>query len=104
MAVATVPEEEEVMTTARSPLRMLTQQANKIAALLKAVERGDKTADDPCGKIAAALKMDRVKLAVVMDDKILSITMPWITIRETSEAGIAEYVLNQMREARDPVQ
>jgi hypothetical protein len=55
------------MTTARSPLRVLTQQANKIAALLKAVERGDKTMDDPSGKIAAALKTDRVTFAVVMD-------------------------------------
>lgn len=54
------------MTTARSPLRVLT-------------------------------------FAVMMDDKILSIEMPWATIRETSERGISEYVLKHMRGARDTI-
>jgi hypothetical protein len=36
-----------------------------------------------------------------MDDKVLTIDMPWVTIRETSEVGIAEYILRHMRDARD---
>ena len=34
----------------------------------------------------------------------IKIEMAWAMIRETSRAGIAEYILNQMREARDTVQ
>ena len=30
----------------------------------------------------------------LMDDKILKIEMPWVTIRDTSERGISEYVLS----------
>lgn len=90
------------MTTARSPLRVLKAQADKIAQALKATERGQTPfTKDPEGKIAAALKTDRIVFAVAMDDKILKITMTWATIKETSEVGIAEYILKQMRELRD---
>lgn len=91
------------MTTARSPLRILTQQANRIAKALKQAERGEPIANDPGGKIAASLARGAVKFAVVMDDKVISIEMPWTLIRETSERGISEYVLQQMKEARDAI-
>ena len=91
------------MTTSRSPLRALKAQADKIAAALKAAARGETVVSDPTGKIAAALTREAIKFAVVMDDKILSVEMPWATIRTMSEAGIAEYILKHMREARDPV-
>ena len=42
--------------------------------------------------------------AVAMDDKIFKIEMGWKTIQESSEAGLAEYIVKQMREARDGVQ
>jgi hypothetical protein len=72
-----------------------------MATALKAVERGEQIAADPGGKIAAARARESVKFAVAMDDRILSIEMSWVTIRATSEAGIAEYILKQMRDVRD---
>jgi hypothetical protein len=75
-----------------------------MSAALKAAERGETIAHDPGGKIAAARKTERVKMGLVMDDKVITIEMTWVTIRETSQAGIAEYILNLMREARDTVQ
>jgi hypothetical protein len=92
------------MTTSRSPLRVLKEQADRIAAALKAAERGEKIAADPGGKIAGARDRETVTFGVVMDDKFLKIEMPWTTVRETSEAGIAEYILKHMRGARDAVQ
>lgn len=92
------------MTTSRSPLRVLKAQADNIAKIIKAVERGDNPIEDVGGKIAAARGRESVKFAVVQDDKIISINLPWVTIRETSEAGIAEYILKHMRGARDAVQ
>ena len=89
------------MTTAQSPLRILKAQADNIAKIVKAVERGENPMEDRGGKIAAARTRDSVKFGVVMDDKVLTIDMTWATIRETSEVGIAEYILKQMREARD---
>jgi hypothetical protein len=89
------------MTTAHSPLRVLKTQADRIAAALKAAERGEKIADDPGGKIAAARSRDSVTFGVVMDDKVLKIEMAWSLIRETSEIGISEYILKQMREKRE---
>jgi hypothetical protein len=92
------------MTTARSPLRVLKAQADRIAASLKAAERGETIASDPGAKIQKALAQESIRFAVLMDDKVLKIEMAWATIRATSEAGIAEFILNQMREARDAVQ
>jgi hypothetical protein len=92
------------MTTARSPLRALRAQAKTVAATLKAAERGQPLGTKHDEKVVAARANETVTFAVVMDDKILKIEMAWTKIRETSEAGIAEYVLNQMREARDAVQ
>ena len=89
------------MTTAQSPLRILKAQADNIAKIVKAVERGENPMEDRGGKIAAARNRDSVKFGVVMDDKVLTIDMMWATIRDTSEVGIAEYILKQMREARD---
>ena len=89
------------MTTARSPLSQLKAQADKIAATLKAVERGEKIDVHFAEKIAAARDKDSFTVGVVMDDKIIKIEMPWATIRETSEAGLADWILDQMREARD---
>lgn len=86
------------MTTKHSPLRQLQAQADKIAATLKAAERGE-VAMKP-----AVEKKDSVKFGVVMDDKIITLEMPWETVRATSEAGLSAYVLRLMREQRDSVQ
>lgn len=92
------------MTTAHSPLRLLKAQADKIAQTLKAAERGEKIDIRFAEKIEAARKTDKFTVGVVMDDKLIKIDMPWATIRETSEVGLAEYILCQMREARDTIQ
>lgn len=74
-----------------------------MAAMLKAAERGEPIPGDN-GKLAAARQRDIVKFVVAMDDKVLSVEMPWSRIKETSEAGIAEFILQQMRGARETVQ
>ena len=91
------------MTTAQSPRWKLKVQAENMAATLKAFERGELPANDPGGKVAAARAKDAIKFLVAMDDKFISIDMSWATIRDTSQPGIAEFILNQMREARDAV-
>lgn len=91
------------MTTKHSPLSALKAQADKIAATLKAAERGDKIDARFAEKIAEARTKASFKTGIVMDDKVIIVEMPWTTIRETTEAGLAEYILGQMREARDAV-
>lgn len=83
------------MTTKHSPLRQLKAQADSIAQKIKAAERGELTLKD------GAEKKDAIKFGVVMDDKILTIEMPRDLIRTSSEAGISEYILKQMRETRE---
>lgn len=89
------------MTTARSPLSALKKQADTVAATLKAAERGQAIGVAHGEKVAAARARQSVTFAVVMDDKVLKIEIPWSTIQETSEAGISEYILRYMQEARD---
>lgn len=93
------------MTTKDSPLARLKEQADKMAVQLKAMERGDKsTVSDPAGKIAAARARGEITFGVVMDDKIIKITMPWETIHSTSEAGISEWIIAYMREVSETKQ
>ena len=91
------------MTTKHSPLRILKAQAEKIAAMLKAAERGEKIDVRFAEKIAAARDKNSFKIGIVMDDKIITIGMPWETIRGTSEIGLAEYIIKQMRESDDAI-
>jgi hypothetical protein len=85
------------MSTAQSPAWKLEAEADKMAKIIKAVERGEKVAADPAGKMAAALARGSVKFGIVMDDKIITINMPTATIRETDEAGIAAWIIEHMR-------
>lgn len=88
------------MTTKDSPLRALKAQADRIAAMLKAFERGEKINVRFAEKIVAARATAGVKFGIVMDDKVITIEMPWATIRSTGEGALAEYIIKQMREAR----
>lgn len=92
------------MTTAQSPLSQLKAQAHKIAALLKAAERGEQIDVRFAEKIAAARDKDSFTVGIVMDDKVLKIEIPWTTIRQTSEVGLAAWILDQMRESRNSIQ
>lgn len=92
------------MTTKHSPLRALKAQSDKIAATLKAAERGEKIDVQFAQKIDEARSRDSFSVGIVMDDKVIKIDMPWAKIRSTSEVGLSEYILRLMREARDTVQ
>ncbi|TPJ70480.1 MULTISPECIES: hypothetical protein [unclassified Mesorhizobium] len=89
------------MTTSQSPLRVLKAQADKIAAVLKAAERGDHVGAEFAGNIAAAREKPSFKTGIVMDDKVVTIDMPWATIKASSEVGLSEYILKQMRGSRE---
>lgn len=89
------------MTTSQSPLRALKAQADNIAKMLKAFERGEKIDVQFAEKIEAARGKPSVTFGVVMDDKVIKIEMSWSTMRETSEVGLAEYILKQMRGSRE---
>lgn len=89
------------MTTKHSPLSALKAQADKIAATIKAAERGEKIDVQFAEKIEAARQKESLIFAVTMDDKIIKITMSWALIRETSEAGLSEYIVKQMQESRE---
>ena len=83
---------------------ILFLQADNIAKTLKAAERGEKIDFRFAEKVKAARKTDSFTAGIVMDDKIIKITLPWTLIRETSESGLAEWILKQMRGHRDTVQ
>lgn len=69
--------------------------------MLKAIDRGERVADDPGGRISASRAKGVVKFAVLMDDKSLVIEMSWATISATSEAGLSEWILKEMRDSRE---
>lgn len=89
------------MTTKNSPLSRLKAQADNIASLLKKAERGEKIDVRYAEKIKAARLTEIFKVGIVMDDKIITLEMPWTTITESSEAGLSEYIVRQMQEAPD---
>lgn len=88
------------MTTKHSPLSALKAQADKIAAMIKAAERGEKIDVRFAEKIEQARAQDSFKVGVVMDDKIIKIEIAWSKIRETSEVALAAWILDYMRETR----
>jgi hypothetical protein len=88
---------ERGMTTSSSSLRVLTAQSNKIAATLKAAERGEGNAD----VMVKARATGKAVIAIVMDDKLVTLTIPLATIKNSSEVALAAYVLKHMKEQRD---
>jgi len=91
------------MTTKHSPISALRAQADHIASMLKAAERGDKIDVRFAEKIAAARANESFTVGIVMDDKIIKLEMPWTVISGTDQAGLSEYILDQMRETRDAI-
>lgn len=88
------------MTTKDSPRRLIKMQADKIAGMLKAAERGDPLDARFAEKIAEARARRVFKVAIVMDDKVLSIAIPWETVKNTSEAALSEFIVREMQEAK----
>ena len=91
------------MTTKHSPLRVLKQQSDTIASVIKAAERGEKVGGPFVVKIEAARSLPSFKVGIVMDDKIITLEIAWAIVRETSQVGLAEYILNQMKETRNVI-
>ncbi len=89
------------MTTRHSPLAALRKQADAMAAMIRAAERGEKVDARFAEKIEAARLQPSLKVGIVMDDKVITLELPWTTIHVASEAGLSEYIVNLMREARD---
>lgn len=87
------------MTTAKSPPEKLRAQAHHIAETLKRSAIGEKVADDPAGKIPASKERGSLKAAIVMDDKIINIDVPWATIEAASIPELCEFIFEQMSEA-----
>jgi hypothetical protein len=87
------------VTTKDSPLPQLKAQADKIASMLKAAERGE-VPPVPFGEklLASRRSKPSVRVGIIMDDKALTPDIPWSTIRELSEADLSEWIVNQMRE------
>lgn len=83
------------MTTAQSPIGKIRKQATKIARTLKAA------LTDPHPRFDAARKNPGFKAGIVMDDKVITLNVPWETIRETSEVALTEWIIKQMREIKD---
>ena len=91
------------MTTKHSPLSVLKSQADNIAKVINAFERGDNIDMQFAKKIEAARAKESFKIGIVMDDKVITIEMSWVIIRNTSEVGLAEYILRQMLESGETV-
>lgn len=91
------------MTTSQSPLSALKAQSDRIAAMLKAAERGEKIDVRFAEKIKAARTKDKLTFGIAMDDKYIKIEIPWATIRAASEVGLSEFILKEMRGARAAV-
>ena len=88
------------MTTKNSPLRALKAQADKIAAMICAAERGEAIDARFAEKLAAARDKEAFRVGIVMDDKVITIDLPWSVIRSSGRVGLAEYILGLMRETR----
>lgn len=89
------------MTTAQSPLRALKAQADSIAKTIKAAARGEPIDPGFARKLAEAKGRDAFVVGIVMDDKILQVTIQWSAIHDTSEVALAAYILKHMRESRE---
>lgn len=89
------------MTTKHSSIAALRRQAETCARTLKQAERGEHPGVKFGHKIAEARKRGSFRFGIVMDDKVITLDLPWITIRETTEAGLVEYIVGLMQERRE---
>lgn len=92
------------MTSKNSSLSKLKSQADGIAKVIAAAERGEVIDPRFKERLKAARDSLTFKVGIIMDDKIITIELPWDVIKSTGEVGLAEYILNQMRELRNTVQ
>lgn len=85
------------MSTSQSPLRVLKAQADIVARRLKAAERGERIDTQFAKSIEMARGRSEFKCGIVMDDKVIIVTVPWSIIRESSEVALAAWILKYMK-------
>ena len=85
------------MSTSASPPEKLRAQAHNIAVNLKKLAGGGQVADDPLGKIAAARARGYLDFAIVMDDKIIKIEVPFSKIDELTLPLLCDFIYDAMR-------
>lgn len=85
------------MTTSRSPLSAVKAQADHIAKTIKAAGRGEPIAPEFKAKLDAARAKDSFVVGILMDDKVIKMTLPWALIEAYSEVALAAYILKHMR-------
>ncbi len=88
------------MTTKDSPLSQLRQQGDMIAAMLKKAERGEPIPVAFGEKIAQARGRPELKLGIVMDDQVITLDLPWTTVKELSEPELSRWIVSTMRGKR----
>ena len=79
------------MTTKSLPRSQLKAQADKIAKALK---------NPLTPQMRAARQKPNFKAGIVMDDKVLTLEMPWSLVDSTEEAALSEYIVGLMQETR----
>lgn len=92
------------MTTKHSPLRVLKAQSDKIAAMIKAFERGEPVDPNFDTQIREARLRNCFRIGLVMDDKIIKIDLLWTLINSVGEVALSEYILKLMQERRETLQ
>lgn len=85
------------MTTASSPVSALRSQAERMAKVLKAAERGLPLDVFFVVKILEVRKWLIVKFVIAMDDKIMSIEMSWALIAQATEAQLVDSIIETMQ-------
>lgn len=88
------------MSTKDTPLRVLKAKADKMASILKKIERGEKVDVQFPQRIEEAKKRETFKTGIIMDDKVVTIELSWTKIRETSEPALSDFIVKLMRETR----
>ena len=88
------------MSTKHSPLSVLTMQADNIAHILKLAEAGRWVAPQFQAAITRARANETFKVGIAMDDKVISLDIPWTVIKKTSEPALAAWIVRHMQEKR----
>lgn len=85
------------MTTSQSPIRLLRAQATYIAKTLKDAERGYFPDMAFAAKFKAAREKESFSMGLVMDDKVLTLDIPWTKIQETNATDLTEWIVRKMQ-------
>lgn len=89
------------MSTSNSPVAVIRQQAEKMADMLRAAERGEPVPPPIEQTIREARGRPSITIGIVMDDKVVRIEIPWEKIKNTGRHALTEYIVRLMRGQQD---